>query len=204
MSRRTPLAAARLQPTDAADPRTAAMRAGAAGPLGADRAGATSPPAWLALLLAIPPGYASPLYPAAGIALASVLVYGRRMLGGVALGAFAVNAVLIAARGGRTSRRAVAAAARSSPSPRRCRPALGARAGAPLRPPAADADRCRADVAALPRRLLRRRAASSRRALATLALRAAGVVPRRRARLHLGHLVARRPGRPADRRRRSS
>jgi hypothetical protein len=45
----------------------------------------------LALLLAIPPGYASPLYPAAGVALASTLVYGWRMLPGVALGAFAVN-----------------------------------------------------------------------------------------------------------------
>ncbi len=53
----------------------------------------------LALMLAIPPGYASPLYPAAGIALASVLVYGRRMLGAVALGAFCVNAALVAVRG---------------------------------------------------------------------------------------------------------
>ncbi|MEP7301036.1 MAG: CHASE domain-containing protein, partial [Caldimonas sp.] len=53
----------------------------------------------VALLLAIPPGYASPLYPATGIALASVLVYGRRMLGAVAFGAFCVNAALAAARG---------------------------------------------------------------------------------------------------------
>ena len=53
----------------------------------------------LALLIAIPPGYASPLYPAAGIGLASVLIYGRRMLGAVALGAFCVNAVPAAARG---------------------------------------------------------------------------------------------------------
>ena len=52
-----------------------------------------------ALLLAIPPGYGSPLYPATGIALASVLVYGWRMLGAVGLGAFCVNASLIAARG---------------------------------------------------------------------------------------------------------
>ena len=55
----------------------------------------------LALFLAIPAGYASPLYPAAGIALASVLVYGRRMIGAVALGAFLVNAALVAARGHR-------------------------------------------------------------------------------------------------------
>ncbi len=44
-----------------------------------------------AVLLAIPPGYASPLYPAAGIALAMVIVYGRRMVPAVALGSFAVN-----------------------------------------------------------------------------------------------------------------
>ena len=44
-----------------------------------------------ALLLAIPPGYASPIYPSAGIALAAVLVYGRRVLPGVMLGAYLVN-----------------------------------------------------------------------------------------------------------------
>ncbi|MBX3619444.1 MAG: CHASE domain-containing protein [Rhizobacter sp.] len=49
---------------------------------------------WVALWLAIPPGYASPLYPAAGIALASVLTFGWRMLPGVALGSFAVNSLL--------------------------------------------------------------------------------------------------------------
>ena len=48
----------------------------------------------LALLLAGPPGYASPLYPSAGIALAAVLTYGRAALPGVLLGAFAVNAEL--------------------------------------------------------------------------------------------------------------
>ena len=53
----------------------------------------------VALLLAIPAGYASPLYPAAGVALASVLVYGRHMLGAVALGSFCVNAALVAVRG---------------------------------------------------------------------------------------------------------
>src|SRR5580765_5092584 len=53
----------------------------------------------LALLIAVPPGYASPLYPAAGIGLASVLVYGRRMLGAVALGAFFVNALALTTRG---------------------------------------------------------------------------------------------------------
>ena len=44
-----------------------------------------------AVLLAIPPGYASPLYPSAGIALVCVIVFGQRMLPAVALGAFAVN-----------------------------------------------------------------------------------------------------------------
>ena len=53
----------------------------------------------LALQLAIPPGFASPLYPSAGIALASVLVYGWRMLPGVALGSLLVNLTLSAQRG---------------------------------------------------------------------------------------------------------
>ena len=53
----------------------------------------------LALLLAGPPGYASPLYPSAGIALAVVLRYGRAALPGVMLGAFAVNLGLGALRG---------------------------------------------------------------------------------------------------------
>jgi PAS domain S-box-containing protein len=48
----------------------------------------------ITLPLAIAPSFASPLYPAAGVALASVLVYGWRMLGGVALGALAVQGVL--------------------------------------------------------------------------------------------------------------
>jgi len=44
-----------------------------------------------ALPLAIPPGYSTPLYPAAGVALASVLLFGPRMLPAVALGALSVN-----------------------------------------------------------------------------------------------------------------
>ena len=47
-----------------------------------------------ALLLAGPPGYASPLYPSAGIALAAVIACGRMALPGVFLGALAVNAGL--------------------------------------------------------------------------------------------------------------
>ena len=52
-----------------------------------------------AMKLAIPPALASPLYPAAGIALASVLVFGRGMLAGVAVGAIAANVVVNASRG---------------------------------------------------------------------------------------------------------
>ncbi len=50
----------------------------------------------VALRLAIPPGYASPLYPAAGVALASVLLFGWRMLPAVALAAVFVNLSLAA------------------------------------------------------------------------------------------------------------
>ncbi|CAN5430754.1 hypothetical protein BH09PSE5_BH09PSE5_14730 [soil metagenome] len=53
----------------------------------------------LALTLAIPPGFASPLYPATGIALACVLVYGKRMLIAVAIAAFHVNLYLSGERG---------------------------------------------------------------------------------------------------------
>jgi PAS domain S-box-containing protein len=45
---------------------------------------------WPALHLASAPGWASPLFPAAGIALVCVLVYGMAMLPGIALAAFAV------------------------------------------------------------------------------------------------------------------
>lgn len=53
----------------------------------------------LALWLAHAPGSAAPLYPAAGIALAAALVHGRWALPGVAVGAFAVNALLGPSRG---------------------------------------------------------------------------------------------------------
>lgn len=46
---------------------------------------------WLGLLLAMPPDFASPFYPAAGIALAGVLVWGLPAAPGVVLGAFVVN-----------------------------------------------------------------------------------------------------------------
>ncbi len=47
-----------------------------------------------ALTLAIPPGYASPLYPAAGVALAGVLLGGWRILPAVVLGSFSLNLAL--------------------------------------------------------------------------------------------------------------
>ena len=39
----------------------------------------------VSLKLAIPPGYATPLYPAAGIALAAALMYGNRMTIGISI-----------------------------------------------------------------------------------------------------------------------
>src|SRR5439155_5684506 len=45
----------------------------------------------LALLLAIPPGYATATWPAAGIALAGVLHWGYRVWPGIVLGSFLVN-----------------------------------------------------------------------------------------------------------------
>jgi diguanylate cyclase (GGDEF)-like protein len=43
------------------------------------------------LLLAIPPGYASPVWPPSGIALAALLVFGNRLWPGIWLGAAVVN-----------------------------------------------------------------------------------------------------------------
>ncbi|MCE1241070.1 MAG: EAL domain-containing protein [Azonexaceae bacterium] len=48
---------------------------------------------WLSLKVAVPPGYAAPLFPPAGIALAAMLIYGPRCLPGVFLGSFAVQFV---------------------------------------------------------------------------------------------------------------
>jgi two-component sensor histidine kinase len=45
----------------------------------------------LGLLLAVPPGYATAVWPPSGIALAAILLVGPRGLPGVALGSFAVN-----------------------------------------------------------------------------------------------------------------
>ena len=53
----------------------------------------------LALLIALPPAYASPMFPAAGMALVFVLVYGRRAALAVIAGALVVNLVLNPLRG---------------------------------------------------------------------------------------------------------
>lgn len=53
----------------------------------------------LSLQLAIPPSYASPLYPAAGLALAALLSLGTNHAPAVALGAFIANVLLAQQRG---------------------------------------------------------------------------------------------------------
>jgi integral membrane sensor domain MASE1 len=50
--------------------------------------------AQLALLLAIPPGYATPIWPSAGIALGAVLIFGNRVAAGVLLGSFLANVAI--------------------------------------------------------------------------------------------------------------
>src|SRR5262245_20728276 len=45
----------------------------------------------LGLLLAIPPGYATAVWPASGIALAGTLIFGYRVWPGILLGSFLVN-----------------------------------------------------------------------------------------------------------------
>ncbi|MCC2657216.1 MAG: Sensor protein (histidin kinase domain) [Panacagrimonas sp.] len=47
----------------------------------------------LGLLLAVPPGYATAVWPASGVALAAVLLWGRSVTPGVMIGSFAVNAM---------------------------------------------------------------------------------------------------------------
>jgi len=56
----------------------------------------------LALLLAIPPGYASPIFPASGIALGAVLLLGNRLWPGIWVGSFVMNLGVSAAHGDRT------------------------------------------------------------------------------------------------------
>ncbi|HEY9108700.1 MAG TPA: CHASE domain-containing protein [Roseateles sp.] len=51
----------------------------------------------LGLVLAFPGSNASPVWPPSGLAVAALFLFGRRMLAGVALGAFSANAVVFAA-----------------------------------------------------------------------------------------------------------
>lgn len=48
------------------------------------------------ILLAIPPGNASPVWPAAGIALAAILIWGKKLVPGILLGAFCAELYLYA------------------------------------------------------------------------------------------------------------
>jgi len=46
----------------------------------------------IALHIAIPPGYVAPLFPAAGVALAGMLIYGPRIWPAILLGSLVTNA----------------------------------------------------------------------------------------------------------------
>lgn len=54
----------------------------------------------LSLMLALPPGFATPVFPAAGLALASAVVFRGRALPGLAIGAFLLN-LLVASEAGK-------------------------------------------------------------------------------------------------------
>ncbi|MBJ7444967.1 MAG: CHASE domain-containing protein, partial [Sphingobium sp.] len=49
---------------------------------------------WLGLKMAIPPGYATLIWPASGVAVSAILIFGRALWPGVAVGAFVVNAAI--------------------------------------------------------------------------------------------------------------
>lgn len=65
---------------------------------------------FLGLLLAVPPGYASPVFPAAGLAVALILNYGSRILPGIWLGSLTIN-LYVATQNGTLTLTAVAVAA---------------------------------------------------------------------------------------------
>ncbi len=54
---------------------------------------------WVGLKLAVPPGYASPIWPPAGIGLAALLIWGWRLWPGIWLGSFALNCCMSAGGG---------------------------------------------------------------------------------------------------------
>jgi len=63
------------------------------------------------LQLAVPPGYASPMFPAAGWALAVLLYFGNRVLPAVWLGSFLINVFVALSKGGDLSMTTAAVAA---------------------------------------------------------------------------------------------
>jgi integral membrane sensor domain MASE1 len=65
----------------------------------------------MALKLAVPPGYASPIWPPAGIALAALMLWGRSMLPAIWLGSLTLNLWLGTATGNPPSPAEIAAAA---------------------------------------------------------------------------------------------
>ncbi|MDY0014253.1 MAG: EAL domain-containing protein [Rhodocyclaceae bacterium] len=54
---------------------------------------------WGALQMAVPPSYASPIFPSAGLALASLLIYGNRLWPGVTLGSILVQLMAVTSGG---------------------------------------------------------------------------------------------------------
>jgi integral membrane sensor domain MASE1 len=64
----------------------------------------------LALLLAVPPGYASPIFPPAGIAVAAMLIGGSATLPWTLLGSFLLNVWIAYSAGDRFDEIGVAAA----------------------------------------------------------------------------------------------
>ena len=46
---------------------------------------------WLSIKLAVPPGYTTPAFPPAGIALSAMLIYGARVWPGILIGALSVH-----------------------------------------------------------------------------------------------------------------
>ena len=65
---------------------------------------------WLGLALAIPPGYASPVFPASGFALAVTLHYGIRVLPAIWIGSLLLNIVVALMHGNLSATPLIAAA----------------------------------------------------------------------------------------------
>lgn len=83
----------------------------------------------IGLLMAIPPGLATPVWPPSGIALASIVLLGTRTWSGIWIGAFLLNATqLLAIEGTEVSRAVLVAVGIATGST--LQPLLGARRGA--------------------------------------------------------------------------